>query len=109
VSGTTAQFGDGMVLGYSSSSPTLFPQVRMVSQIGAGPQSSPLLVKSSDTFYRGPECVGGLCPWGGYAGATPDPIPASGPSRAWLVNQFAFNPGTATAAGWKPWNWIAVP
>jgi hypothetical protein len=25
------------------------------------------------------------------------------------VNQFAFSPSPPTAAGWKPWNWIAVP
>jgi hypothetical protein len=66
-------------------------------------------VKSSGTFYRGPSCAGGLCRWGEYAGATPDPLPSSGPSRVWLVNQFTFNPGTQPAAGWKPWNWIAVP
>jgi hypothetical protein len=109
VDATTAQFGDGMVMGYSSSSPTLFPQVRMVSKVGAAPQSPEVLVKSSGTFYRGPDCVGSLCRWGEYAGATPDPTPVSGPSRVWLVNQFAFNPGVPTASGWRPWNWIAVP
>jgi hypothetical protein len=109
VTAGTGQFGDGMVIGYSSSSPTLFPQVRMVSKVGAAPQSPEALVKSSGTFYRGLGCSGDLCRWGEYAGATPDPIPASGPSRVWLVNQFAFSPSSPTAAGWKPWNWIAVP
>jgi hypothetical protein len=109
VDGATAQFGDAMVLGYTSSSPTLFPQVRMVSKVGAAPQSPEVPVKSSGTFYRGPDCIGGLCRWGEYAGATPDPAPVSGPSRVWLTNQFAFNPGPQPAAGWKPWNWIAVP
>jgi hypothetical protein len=105
----TKQFGDSMVMGYTSSSPTLFPQVRMVSKLGPAPQSSAVAVKSSGTFYRGLECSGGLCRWGEYAGATPDPLPASGPSRVWLVNQLAFNPDSPTAAGWKPWNWSAVP
>jgi hypothetical protein len=41
--------------------------------------------------------------------ATPDPNPVSGTSRVWLVNQFAFKPGTPSASGWKPWNWTAVP
>jgi hypothetical protein len=109
VSGATGQFGDGMVMGYSSSSPTLFPQVRMVSKVGLATQSPPVTVKASGTFYRGPDCVGGVCRWGDYAGATPDPLPASGPSRVWLVNQFAFDPSPATVAGWKPWNWIASP
>jgi hypothetical protein len=106
---TTNRFGDSMVMGYSSSSPTLFPQVRMVSKVGAAPQSPPVLVKSSGTFYRAPDCGGGLCRWGEYAGATPDPLPASGPSRVWLVNQLAISPSPATAPGWKPWNWVAVP
>ena len=108
VTTTTQQFGDSMVMGYTSSSPTLFPQVRMVSKAGAAPQSPEVPVKSSGTFYRGPDCVAGLCRWGEYAGATPDPLPASGPSRVWLVNQFAFSPPPAEP-GWKPWNWIAVP
>ena len=98
-----------MVMGYTSSSPTLFPQVRMVSKVGTEPQSAEVPVKSSATFYRGPDCSGSLCRWGEYAGATPDPLPASGPSRVWLVNEFAFNPDVPSAAGWKPWNWIAVP
>lgn len=109
VSGATGQFGDGMVMGYSSSSPSMFPQVRMVSKVGAASQSSPVVVQPSGTFYRGPGCGGGLCSWGGYAGATPDPTPGPGPSQAWLVNQFAYNPGTPTAEGWKPWNWVASP
>ncbi len=99
VTSTTQQFGDSMVMGYTSSSPTLFPQVRMVSKAGAAPQSPEVPVKSSGTFYRGPDCVAGLCRWGEYAGATPDPLPASGPSRVWLVNQFAFSPGPRQAAG----------
>jgi hypothetical protein len=66
-------------------------------------------VKSSETFYRGPDCAGSLCRWGEYAGATPDPTPVSATSGVWLVNQFAFNPGTPAASGWKPWNWTAVP
>jgi hypothetical protein len=109
VHGSTQRFGESMVLGYTSSSSTLFPQVRMVSKVGPAPQSSEVPVKSSRTFYTGPECSADLCRWGEYAGATPDPLPASGPSRVWLVNQFAFTPDTPTAAGWKPWNWIAVP
>jgi hypothetical protein len=109
VTGGTGQFGDGMVMGYSASSPSLFPKVRMVSKLGAAPQSPPVLVKASTTFYRGPECTGGLCPWGGYAAATPDPMPTGGSPRVWLTNQFAFNPDSTSAAGWKPWNWIATP
>ena len=105
----TAQFGDGMVMGYSSSSPTLFPQIRMVSKVGAAPQSPETVVKASGTFYRGPDCAGGVCRWGEYAGATPDPLPDAGQSRVWLVNQFAFSPSPATAPGWKAWNWIAGP
>jgi hypothetical protein len=106
---TTAQFGDSMVMGYSSSSPTLYPQVRMVSKVGAAPQSPEVVVRSSDTFYRGPDCVGSSCRWGEYAGATPDPIPASGSSRVWLVNQFAIRPSPVDVPGWRTWNWIAVP
>lgn len=51
------------------------PQVRMVSKVGAAPQSPEVLAKASGTFYRGSDCVGSLCRWGEYAGATPDPTP----------------------------------
>jgi hypothetical protein len=109
VTGASAQYGDGMVLGYSASSPILFPKVRMVSKVGAAAQSPPVLVKASTTFYSGPDCVGGVCSWGGYAGASPDPVPTGGSPQVWLTNEFAFTPSPPTAAGWKPWNWIAVP
>jgi hypothetical protein len=109
VTGASTQFGNGMVLGYSSSSPSLFPQIRMVSKVGAAPQSGPVVAKASTTFYSGPDCSGGLCSWGGYAAATPDPTPTGSSPQVWLTNEFAFTPSSPTAAGWKPWNWIAVP
>ena len=48
----------------------------MVSKIGAGAQSAPVLVKNSPSSYQGFDCPPNPCRWGDYAGAIAGPDPA---------------------------------
>jgi hypothetical protein len=111
--GATGQFGNSMVLGFDTSSTTSFPAVRMVSKVRAAAQSAPVLVRSSNGNYSGFDCAGtdNQCRWGDFAGASPDPIVASGASvgSVWLVSQYASGVNSTTAANWLTRNWVASP
>ena len=112
VDGATTAGGDDMVLGFTASGTTGggltgFPQVRMVSKVGAAAQSAQAVVHSSPGAYIGFDCTGSDldCRWGDYSGATPDPRA----DQVWLVNQYASG-GTSTAqTNWLTRNWIATP
>ena len=94
--------GDSMVLGFSTSSSTAFPASQMVSKIGAGAQSSFVLVKQSTTFDNDFSCSP-TCRWGDYGGATPDPTKKGGATgEVWLTNEWTN--GTN-----QTWNWEATP
>lgn len=106
----TKSGGRNMVMGVDSSSSTAFPAVRMVSKVGAGAQSPPIVVKASPTFYRGFDCPPNPCRWGDYAASTPDPAPPSGTTRVWSTSQYAItNPNPTGASGWGTWNWVGTP
>jgi hypothetical protein len=111
--GSTGQFGNSMVLGFDTSATTSFPAVRMVSKVRAAAQSAPVLVRSSNGNYSGFDCAGidNECRWGDFAGASPDPIVASGASvgSVWLVSQYASGVNSTTAANWLTRNWVASP
>ena len=110
VNGTVKSGGDSMVLGFDTSSSTTKPAVKMVSKIGAGAQSAPVLLKNSPSSYQGFDCPPNPCRWGDYAGASPDPTPPAGTSRVWQTSQYAINNGNPTgASGWGTWNWAANP
>lgn len=109
--GTATAGGSSMVMGFSASSTTVTPLVRMVSKVGTAAQSAPVTVTTSPGNYIGFDCAGSdnLCRWGDYSAATPDPNPPSGQTRVWLTNQYASG-GTSTAqANWRTRNWAAVP
>ncbi len=116
VNGTVKSGGDGMVLGFNSSGTTGagkagFPQVRMVSKVGAGAQSGQRVVRNSPGPYNGSGCAGSpvTCRWGSYSGATPDPNPPGGTNRVWLVNQYGSGGTSTSQANWRTWNWVATP
>jgi len=91
-----------MVLGFSTSSSTAFPASQMVSKIGAGAQSSFVVVKQSTTFDNDFTCAP-TCRWGDYGGATPDPTKKGGTTgEVWLTNEWTN--GTN-----QTWNWEATP
>jgi hypothetical protein len=111
--GAVGQFGNSMVLGFDTSATTSFPAVRMLSKVGAAAQSARVLVRSSPGNYSGFDCSGtdSNCRWGDYAGASPDPILASGATAGsvWSVSQYASGVNSSTTANWRSWNWIASP
>ena len=111
--GSNVGFGNSMVLGFSTSGTTTFPAIRHLSKVGAGLQSAHVLVKQSPGNYSGFDCAGAdnSCRWGDYAGASPDPVLATGATRGrvWSVNQYASGANSTTAANWRTWNWAATP
>ena len=115
VSGRAKAFGANMVLGYTTSSPTTYPAIRMVSKRGADGVSSPVLVRRSpghDEDFGCPQV--GLCRWGDYSGATPDPKAAVDRSAGvvWLTNMWTADADTTggdAGVSWRTWNWSATP
>jgi hypothetical protein len=110
VKGTTKTGGDAMVLNFDSSSSTTFPAIRMVSKVGAGAQSGPVVVMNSPGPLSGFDCDSAtqFCRWGDYAAATPDPSTAN---QIWQVSQFAVGSGSGTSgpATSRTQNFIATP
>jgi hypothetical protein len=110
VNGTTKAGGNAMVLNFDSSSSTTLPAIKMVSKVGAGAQSGPVLVKSSPGPLSGFDCDAAtqFCRWGDYAAATPDPATAN---QIWQVSQFAVGSGSGTSgpATSRTQNFVAIP
>jgi hypothetical protein len=110
VNGATQTGGNAMVMNFDSSSTTTFPGIRMVSKIGAGAQSSAVVVKNSPGPLSGFDCDAPtqFCRWGDYAAATPDPSAAN---RIWQVSQFAVGSGSGDTgpATSRTWNFVATP
>lgn len=108
---TATKFGGSMVLGFNSSSSTQRPDIRTVSKIGANPVSSQVLIKSSPASLNDFTCSSGVCRWGDYAAASPDPATplTASHGRVWFANQWVANSGSNFAAGWGSWNWAARP
>jgi hypothetical protein len=57
-------------------------------------------------------CTGGstgnVCRWEDYAGATPDPLVASG-GRVWLSGEWSLAATDGTQPVWQTWNWSVTP
>lgn len=118
VSGSSARFGSNMVLGFTTTSSTTYPTIRMVSKVGGQPQSQWVSIKASpgpdDGFdcYQNPNAK--KCRWGDYGGAAPDPTPPGGPfGKVWLSNEWTTGEvnllGNQGQATWRTWNWAATP
>jgi hypothetical protein len=110
VNGTTKSGGNAMALNFDSSSSSTFPAIKMVSKVGAGAQSGPVLVKNSPGPLSGFDCDAEtlFCRWGDYAAATPDPSTAN---QIWQVSQFAVGSGSGTTgpATSRTQNFVATP
>lgn len=115
VSGSTKAFGANMVLGYTTSSSTTYPAIRMVSKRGSDGVSSPVVVRRSpghDEDFGCPQL--GFCRWGDYAAATPDPKASVNRSAGvvWLTNMWTADADTTggdASVSWRTWNWSATP
>ncbi len=115
VSGKTKAFGSNMVLGFNSSSTTIFPTISMVSKRGNNPTTPIVLVKASlgnvEDFACGPSGFLTECRWGDYAAASPDPKAptSSATGLVWLTSQWTVDGTDGGPPSWRTWNWQARP
>jgi hypothetical protein len=100
VNGSTTAFGDSVVIGFTTSSPTSFATDQMVSVVGGGAQSAFVLVHAGAI-----DTCGGTCRWGDYSAAQPDPSadPKGAHGVVWLANMYERTTDDGT------WNWSASP
>jgi hypothetical protein len=105
VDGTAAAFGDAMVLGFNTSSSKNYVAAQMVSRIPPAAQSAFVAVRRSRRKTVA-GCWRGVCRWGDYAAATPDPAAdtAAAHGVVWLTNAWAGLSGDR-----RTWNWAAQP
>jgi hypothetical protein len=112
VNGSGKGGGQSMVMGFDTSAATTFPSIKMVSKVGNGAQSGQVAVFDGTKPVSGWDCTEvptrGVCRWGDYAAATPDPSKAN---AIWNVSQYAVGSGSGTTppATSRTWNFIARP
>ena len=112
VSNSQKAFGNNLVVNFSTSAPTAFPAIQMLSKVGTNPQSGFVLVKQSPGPEEGFDCWElQKCRWGDYSGALPDPAaPLTGTvGKVWMDNMWADGDIDPLAATWRTWIWAATP
>ncbi len=113
VNGTTRQFGGDMVIDAVQSSTTTLPAIKVASKIGSNLVSALKLVATSGAADTGFDCIssGGLCRWGDYAAATPDPAaPATGTTgQVWGSSMLAASGGSISSSSWTTRNFAIKP
>jgi hypothetical protein len=99
--------GTAMVMGFTTSSSTRCADAEMVSKVGNGVQSDPVVVDAPGVPLDDFSCTFALCRWGDYAGASPDPAaPLAGKTGAvWLAEDVP----DASGAVQGTWVWRASP
>jgi hypothetical protein len=108
-SGSIKRFGDAFVLGFNTSSTSDFTRIQMVSKWANNPQSEFVEVKASPGINDDFTC--GVCRWGDYSGASPDPAANqySNHGRVWLANQWNIASVDPTIADWRTYVWGTNP
>jgi hypothetical protein len=113
VNGTTSMFGGDMVIDVVRSSMTTLPTIKAASKIGSGPVSALVRVATSAASDTGFDCIqgAGLCRWGDYAAATPDPAaPTTATTgQVWGSSMLAAPGGSASSSGWTTRNFAIKP
>jgi hypothetical protein len=113
VNGATSLFGGDMVIDVVRSSMTILPAIKAASKIGSGAVSSLTQVAASAASDTGFDCIqdAGMCRWGDYAAATPDPAaPATGTTgQVWGSSMLAASGGSASSSGWTTRNFAIKP
>jgi hypothetical protein len=113
VNGATSLFGGDMVINVVRSSMTTLPAIKAASKIGPNPVSALSNIATSAASDTGFDCIqnAGLCRWGDYAAATPDPAaPATGTTgQVWGSSMLAAPGGSAASAGWTTRNFAIKP
>jgi len=109
VNGSTKAFGSNMVLGFNTGSAAQIAHFKVASKVGSATQSAWVDVANSGAGgVVTQDCTGGVCRWGDYAAATPDPsAPAGGSAgKVWLTSQLMFG---SSAFDWASWNVVVTP
>jgi hypothetical protein len=113
VNGATSLFGGDMVIDVVRSSMTTLPAIKAASKIGPNPVSALTQIAASGAADTGFDCIqdAGLCRWGDYAAATPDPAaPATGTTgQVWGSSMLAAPGGSAASSGWTTRNFAIKP
>lgn len=105
--GSVKAFGSNMVLGFGTGSGAQVTHFKVASKIGSGAQSAWVDVANSASVMT-QNCSNGVCRWGDYAAATPDPAASvSGAAgKVWLTSQLVFN---RSVFDWATWNVVVNP
>jgi hypothetical protein len=109
VKGATMAFGSNMLLNFNASSSSALESIRMVSKRGTNTVSLPTVVKTStgpDTDFTC-SMIGGVCRWGDYPGASPDPNSlTTGPAGIVWGTSMWTKPATSDGTpSWRTLNW----
>lgn len=114
VLGTDRRYGNAMVLGFNTGSSTQAVDDRVVSKVGSGAVSGAVVVNSSAGPLSDSGCNSsehpGVCRWGDYSGASPDPSSDTTQSQGvvWLTNAYSV-PHTGSFSDFRTWNWTVRP
>jgi hypothetical protein len=103
--GASGQFGNGFLLQYSRSSTNAKISIASASKVNNGSVTGELVLKTSPDVIDDGSCRGGVCRWGDYAGASPDPASNTTASNGvvWAVNAWA-QASSGTSADWRTQN-----
>jgi hypothetical protein len=110
VMGPNARFGDSMVLGFNGSSRNRSSFIAYVAKTGDLPQSEMTVIRRSrgpaNDFTCHPPFSFGVCRWGDYSAATPDPAVERGAvhGRVWLTNMWNIRSRNMRNIDWRSWN-----
>jgi hypothetical protein len=113
VNGTTSMFGGDIVIGVVQSSSATLPAVKVASKVGSGAVSPLTTIATSTAADTGFDCIqdAGVCRWGDYAAATPDPAaPTTGTvGQVWGSSMLGAPGGSASSSGWTTRNFAIEP
>jgi hypothetical protein len=113
VNGSSKLFGGDMVIDVVQSSATTLPAIQVASKIGSGAISPLITIATSTAADTGFDCAqgNGLCRWGDYAGASPDPAaPTTATAgQVWGSSMLGAPGGSSSSSGWTTRNFAIKP
>jgi hypothetical protein len=113
VNGSSSMFGGDMVISVVQSSASALPAVEVASKIGPGAISGLATIATSAAADTGFDCIqgSGLCRWGDYAGASPDPAAPTTATvgQVWGSSMLGAPGGSSSSSGWTTQNFAIKP
>jgi hypothetical protein len=113
VNGSAKSFGGDMVIDVVQSSASTLPAIEVASKIGSGAISPLTTIATSAAADTGFDCIqnGGLCRWGDYAGASPDPAAPTTATvgQVWGSSMLGAPGGNSSSSGWTTRNFAIKP